>query len=155
MPVETERRPAVEHVEEPRVNPRGLFPGMSPDAQQTTSQGDDGTGANRGHEGGEESNPDAAGRGAEGPQVNLPDRSVVGRLPLPDYTVDVAGRVVVDIVVDSRGVVTNAYVRDEGTTTSNATLREAALAAARRSRFSVAENTPHQGGSITYIFRLR
>lgn len=167
MTQETEEAPPVEkqaiqdpdpvtdpvEVEEPKVNPRALFPGVSANPD-TKSQGDSGQQSNRGHEAGQESTRDAAGKGSEGAEVNLPDRQVIGRLPLPVYTENVEGRIIVDIVVDSRGNVTQATVRSQGTTILNETLRREAVEAARKSRFSAAVPT-EQTGSITYVFKLK
>ena len=148
---ETTEKPVV--VEKPQVNPRGLFPGSSANPEPQ-SQGNTGTAGNRGHEGGTESDPDAMGRGKEGAQVNLPDRQVAGRLPLPRYKEDIEGRIIVDITVDSQGKVTQARVRMQGTTILNEALHKEALDAARQSRFSTA-NLPEQFGSITYVFKLK
>ena len=141
-----------EKVEEPQVNPRGLFPGVS--TSPSTSQGNTGAQTNRGHEAGAESTPDAAGKGTDGTEIDLPNRQVMGRLPLPRYNEDIEGRIIVDITVDGRGNVVRASVKMEGTTILNETLHREAVEAARRSKFSGA-NLPEQFGSITYVFKLK
>lgn len=90
------------------------------------------------------------------PSVRLAGRSVVGSLPAPAYTVNKEGVVVVKIMVDRYGKVTNAIPGQPGTTVSDQTLWNAAKAAALKAHFDVnASAETVQSGSITYIFRLK
>lgn len=90
------------------------------------------------------------------PSVRLEGRSLTGNLPKPDYTVNKSGMVVVKIVVDQNGIVTNALPGQSGTTVTDATLWDAAKRAALKARFSVDSNAPaKQIGTITYVFTLK
>lgn len=89
------------------------------------------------------------------PSAKLKGRSIMGSLPLPDYSVSESGRVVVAIKVDRNGNVVYANPGVAGTTTTNSRLREAAKKAAMKAKFSVNSSAPElQEGTITYLFRL-
>ncbi len=145
-----------EVVEQPRtVNQRALFPGRT-EGSTSTSQGDSAT-PESGNQGDESGTPEGAsggtGQGMTGVAYNLSGRSLVGELPKPDYNENSAGKVIMDVVVDERGVVTNATYRAQGSTTNNSVLIEAARSAALKARFSESESFV-QGGTITYIFKM-
>ena len=114
------------------------------------------------------------------PSVRLEGRSVVGSLPKPKYEVNKSGVVVVKIVVDETGKVTNAIPGQSGTTVNDPTLWQAAKTAALKARFSPSSNgsagsgssgssgssassgtagagtpTSAQVGYITYVFTLK
>lgn len=76
-----------------------------------------------------------------------------GGLKLPSYHVDDYGTVVVDIIVDPRGNVIEATI-GRGTNTTNSSLRNESLRAARQTKFGVASNSNNQKGTITYKFNL-
>lgn len=76
-----------------------------------------------------------------------------GGLKLPSYHVDDYGTVVVDIIVDPQGNVIEASI-GRGTNTTNSSLRNESLQAARRTKFGVASNSNNQKGTITYKFNL-
>lgn len=80
------------------------------------------------------------------PSVRLEGRSVVGSLPKPKYEVNKSGVVVVKIVVDETGKVTNAIPGQSGTTVNDPTLWQAAKTAALKARFSP---TSSAGSSIS------
>lgn len=88
---------------------------------------------------------------------SLGGRGLLGELPRPQYdNSNDAGTIVVDIVVDARGKVTNARIRvsgSEGTAASNANLRRSALAAARKATFDEAAGVDNQQGYIVYYFK--
>lgn len=84
----------------------------------------------------------------------LQGRGLLGSLPKPAYTANAAGKVLIDVVVDASGKVTKATYRAQGSTTNNAELVEAARRAALKARFTESESMV-QGGTITYIFRMR
>lgn len=132
------------------VNKRALFPGTSNNSDQgqgtTTSSGVVGT--DRGTPGGDPS----LGNGLSG-SFSLAGRSLIGALPVPGYNSQSEGRVVVDILVDEKGRVTSASLRPVGSTTNDTRLVNAAVAAAKRARFSVSESF-NQSGTITYIFKM-
>ncbi len=94
------------------------------------------------------------GTGGRG-TVALAGRSLRGTLPQPGYNVNEEGDVVVKIVVNAAGTVLSATLEAKGTNTGNASLRDAALAAAKRATFNAMEGAANQTGTITYHFRLK
>lgn len=88
------------------------------------------------------------------PSAQLSGRQILGSLPLPSYSQNDAGTVVIRIIVDASGNVTSASVRPKGTTVSNSRMREAAREAALKAKFSTGSSVA-QEGTITYIFSLR
>lgn len=88
------------------------------------------------------------------PVASLPGRSPKS-LPLPAYPGNEEGDVVVRITVNAAGRVVSASIQTSGTNTSNAALRSAALAAARRATFNAVSGAPNITGKITYRFRLQ
>lgn len=81
--------------------------------------------------------------------------SVAGRsvtsTPTPSYNSNDEGKVTVNVTVDKDGNVVKAYIGSA--TTSSDALREAALQAARRSKFTTGNNEAI--GTITYRFILK
>ena len=88
------------------------------------------------------------------PSAQLKGRSVMGSLPLPTYSVQASGRVVVRIMVDRNGNVTSAIPGATGTTVTNKILWDAAKEAALKAKFNTS-STISQEGTITYIFTLK
>lgn len=89
------------------------------------------------------------------PSARLEGRTVVGGLPVPSYTIQDAGKVVVKITVDRQGKVTSAIPGYTGTSVTSRTLWNAAKEAALKARFNVSSTAPEiQEGTITYIFKL-
>ena len=78
-----------------------------------------------------------------------------GKLPLPAYNVQVEGHIMVTITVDPDGKVINARIHPSRTDIADLTLRNAALSAARRARFSTISGVNNQEGTITYYFKLK
>ena len=72
-------------------------------------------------------------------------------IPIPVYLCEVGGTIVVNITVDARGDVTDAYINNSSTS-RNECLTEHALEYARQSKFSSAVNKPSQIGTITFNF---
>lgn len=90
------------------------------------------------------------------PTANLKGRNVMGSLPIPEYDIEKEGRVVVRILVDQYGKVTNAVPGAQGTTVQDKVLWEAAKKAAYKALFNVNGSAPAiQEGTITYIFKLK
>lgn len=83
----------------------------------------------------------------------LKGRGLVGALPKPDYPGNRSGKVVIRVTVDASGRVTGASFEPKGSTESDPRLVEAAIAAARKARFTESRAAV-QGGTITYIFRM-
>lgn len=85
---------------------------------------------------------------------DLAGRQIVGTLPRPSYTANEQGYVVVNITVDSDGNVVGAEIgKCVGITASS--LRNAALQAAKKAKFSKHEGRINQKGTISYYFTLQ
>lgn len=94
-----------------------------------------------------------AGSGSSGGNSwSLSGRSLSGRLVSPSYDNDVEGKVTVSIRVDATGKVTSASISSPTTISDQAT-RNAAIAAARSTRFTSGSGIAT--GTITYNFNLR
>ncbi len=83
---------------------------------------------------------------------DLGGRGLRGSLPKPAFNVNSSGIVVVTIAVNASGDVTAANISPKGTTTTDRNLRDAALSAARKTRFETKAGTEIQYGTITYRF---
>lgn len=90
------------------------------------------------------------------PTARLQGRSVMGSLPLPvKDNIQKSGTVVVRIYVNREGNVINAIAGETGTTVTDKTLWDNAVAAAKKAKFNVSRNAPEsQEGTITYVFKL-
>ncbi|MDR1671299.1 MAG: TonB family protein [Alistipes sp.] len=140
-----------------RVDERTLFPGNAA-ASNSSSQGHPPTSelGNRGSLDGVPSDADTETDLSQltvSSGVDLKGRYLIGALPRPAYEVEVEGRVVIAITVNSDGIVTGAEYEQAGSTTNHGTLVSAARAAAMRARFTQAD-ADLQAGTITYTFRL-
>ncbi|MBQ8365204.1 MAG: TonB family protein [Bacteroidaceae bacterium] len=94
-----------------------------------------------------------SGTGGYG-SCDLGGRSLMGSLPRPSYNVQEEGRVVVTITVNPEGRVIQATINSR-TNTANASLRRAALDAARKAVFNKVSTVNNQQGTITYYFKLK
>jgi TonB family protein len=144
--------------EQPRiVNRDALFSGKnSGDDNKSRGEGTDGAAAqNQGSPDGSSMTASAQGHGG-GNSFVLKGRNLVGTLPVPQYEVQDAGRVVVKIKVDRAGNVVEAKAQQSGSTLMNATLYAAAEQAASRAKFNPAQDgaPPFQNGTIIYVFRM-
>ncbi|MFV0390694.1 MAG: cell envelope integrity protein TolA [Paludibacteraceae bacterium] len=94
-----------------------------------------------------------AGSGTSGGHGwSLAGRSLVGSLATPAYPSNVEGRITVSIRVDANGRVTSTSIGSP-TNISDSQTRNAALSAARNTRFSSGSGV--SVGTITYNFRLK
>lgn len=93
--------------------------------------------------------------GTDALDEGLQGRGLVGALPAPRYPAgNKGGKVVVRVAVDRGGNVTSATYEPKGSTTSDSALVQAAIEAAKRAIFT--ESAAFiQGGTITYIFKLK
>ncbi len=149
-PAETETPPA----EQPRtVNTRALFPGRTAGSHAVSEGNASGEGNAGDRSGSPAGSREGTGQSSSGISYDLSGRSVVGALPLPAYTANASGKVIIDVTVDASGRVTNAAYHPQGSTTNHAELVAAARNAALKARFSESESFV-QGGTITYIFRM-
>jgi TonB family protein len=119
--------------------------------QAGTAEGANADNASASNTAGTEGNPVGKGMGVtNGNQWTLYGRDIK-RLPKPSSDFAQAGVVVVSIMVDAAGNVTNATVAD-GTTISDRSTQQLALQAARQAKFT--EGDTPQIGKITYTFKL-
>lgn len=88
---------------------------------------------------------------SDGNRANLRGRTSLD-LPRPSYNSNVEGTVVVNITVNKEGRVVNAVV-DIRRSASELSLREAAVDAAYKARFSKTTREGNQMGTITYHFK--
>lgn len=135
------------------VNPKALFkmnkggtdePDQTgnPKAQQGEKDEAKGTGGGLNPEGNDQLDSGLQGRG------------LVGALPQPSYPGNKSGKVVIRVTVDKTGRVTKAFYEPNGSTTSDDSLVQAAIAAAKRARFTESRSFV-DGGTITYRFNLK
>ena len=110
-----------------------------------------GTGSGDGTGAGNQGNPFGTGTSGRGAVAKVGTRSVSGALPKPTDNVPVEGTIVVDIVVDEAGNVTNASI-GSGTNIGDSKVRNAALEAAKKTKFS--KGTRAEIGTITYRYAL-
>jgi colicin import membrane protein len=147
-----------EAVPERRPNPNALFQGRTASGDTGTSEG---VTTGPGNQGRETGAPESTHR--TGGDTGSPDGisySLAGRnplsLPLPAYTQQVEGVVVVEVTVNRNGDVTNAIPGVRGSTTMNEHLLNNARRAAERAKFNVRPDAAaFQKGTITYHFRLQ
>lgn len=83
----------------------------------------------------------------------LQGRGLLGSLPKPAYPGSKSGKIVIRVTVGPKGEVTSAAYEPKGSTQSDTELVAAAIAAARKARFTESRAAV-QGGTITYIFRM-
>ena len=142
-------------VEEPKLDPRASFPGMSQKDNSATTPHS----ATEAHEGFKAGQPDGntrEGKTEGSANAHVKGRNVVGSLPRPSYNSQTAGTVVVQVKVDQYGNVTEAIAGAEGTTVTDKTLWTAARNAALKAHFNMDAGAPAiQTGTITYIFKLK
>lgn len=134
------------------VNPNALFKPTVGNAEAVAA------GNRLAPDGEEEKNRgDGAGYNLQGTDqldAGLQGRGLREGLPKPSSSFQSSGQVVVYVTIDSNGNVTSAEIRQQGTTTQDATLRSLALEAARKAKFKPSTRTL-QGGTITYKFNLK
>ncbi len=81
---------------------------------------------------------------------SLVDRTKV-HIPIPIYLCEIDGKIVVNITVNAKGHVTDAYI-NTSSTSSNECLVEHALEYAKESQFNADASKKSQIGSITFYF---
>ena len=141
--------------EEPKLDPRAAFPGMSKKDTSLTAPHSAQEGSATFKAGQPDGNTDK-GQTTGAPNAHLKGRNVVGTLPRPTYGVQESGTVVVTVWVDQYGNVTKAQAGAEGTTVTSKELWTAARNAAMKAHFNQKADAPAlQQGTITYIFTLK
>ena len=162
-----------EKPKQPVVNQNALY---RPKTNQTSSNGDKNVAGDQGNPNGNLAAKAFSGKGGQGGSgggtgggtgtgtgtgvgdgvvYDLGDRHAVGALPMPEYNKQEEGTVVVEVIVDKDGKVTQAVAGVKGTTTPDESLRRAAREAALKARFEPKPSVPFQQGKITYKFRLQ
>ena len=141
--------------EEPKLDPRATFPGMSQKDDKTTAP-HSASEASEGFKAGQPDGNTKEGRVSGNANAHLAGRNVVGTLPKPSYGTQLEGTVVVRIKVDQYGNVTEAVPGQPGTTITDKSLWSAARSAAMKAHFTTKADAPAlQEGTITYIFKLQ
>ena len=141
--------------EEPKLDPRASFPGMSQKDDKATTP-HSGSEASEGFKAGEPDGNTKEGRTTGTANAHLSGRNVVGTLPKPSYNAQLEGTVVVQVKVDQYGNVTEAVAGVEGTTVADKGLWNAARNAALKAHFNTKADAPVvQMGTITYIVKLQ
>ena len=142
-------------LEEPKLDPRASFPGMSSKNNNATAP-HSAAEATQEFKAGQPDGNTREGKTEGSANARVKGRNVVGSLPRPSYNSQTAGTVVVQVKVDQYGNVTEAVAGAEGTTVTDKTLWTAARNAALKAHFNMDANAPAiQTGTITYIFKLK
>ncbi len=152
-PASVERTAQVEgrDAETRTPNPRALFSMNKSGADDPENAGN--PHARRGEDQARGTGPGLAPEGLDLLDKGLQGRGLVGSLPVPVYRGERSGKVVIRVTVGPEGNVTSAAFEPQGSTIGAAELVEAALAAARKARFTESA-APVQGGTITYLFHM-
>ncbi len=135
------------------VNPKALFKSNKGGADQPENAG------NLKAQQGEKDEAKGTGGGLN-PEGNdqldqgLQGRGLVGALPQPSYPGNRSGKIVIRVTVDKAGRVTSATYEPNGSTSSDNALVQAAIAAAKKARFTESRSFV-EGGTITYRFNLK
>lgn len=141
--------------EEPKLDPRASFPGMSK-KDTTLTAPHSASNASEGFKAGQPKGNTDKGQTDGTPNAHLKGRNVVGALPRPSYSIQESGIVVVTIWVDQYGTVQKALAGADGTTVTDKTLWAEARKAALSAHFNQQADAPAlQQGTITYIFNLK
>lgn len=141
---------------ERKVNPKAMFPGRTVGSTSTSEGQTEGQG-NQGEETGSPAGShEGIGQGNISVGEDLAGRTAKALLVIPPYPpINEEGKVVVEVTVRADGSVISARCLSMGTTTPNVVLQNAALEAARKTRFLPSETHELQTGTITYIFKFK
>ena len=147
--------PAPPQKEEPKLDPRASFPGMSQKDDKATAP-HSAVDPSEAFKAGQPDGNTREGRTEGNANAKVQGRNVVGTLPRPSYNAQLEGTVVVQIKVDQYGNVKEAIPGVEGTTVTDKALWNAARTAAMNAHFSTNADAPVlQTGTITYKFKLK
>ncbi len=147
--------PAPVQKEEPKLDARASFPGMSKkDTSLTAPHSADK--ASEGFKAGQADGNSPSGKIEGKANAHVEGRNVLGTLPKPTYNVQESGTVVIRITVNPEGQVTGARYEVNGSTVSSKELITAARNAAMNAKFTPKMDAPAiQEGKITYKFNLK
>lgn len=170
-PKETTKDPVKDPVKEPKkVDKRGLFPGSSKGGNDDSGdgKGGDGKGGYKGNpDGTPDGNPD--GNGGQGTQGDGPSIGTgisggiggfkVAKMSQPQGGVQEAGVIRLKVCVDKNGTVIPSSIkyapnRDPNTST-NLQLRQRAIAALKKFKFTNVSNSTGGCGYINFTFKLQ
>ena len=147
--------PTPETPKEPELDPRASFPGMGKKDDSATTP-HSASEASEGFKAGQSDGNTREGKTEGSSNAHLEGRTVLGTLPKPAYSSQMAGTVVVTIKVNQYGNVEEAIPGAPGTTVTDKNLWTAARAAAMKAHFNQKADAPAiQTGTITYIFKLK
>ncbi len=142
----------------PAVDQRALFTGKKSNNNNPSNQGVSGGSGDQGKPWGDTNSKnygDGKGLGDSGIGYDLGGRKH-RELPKPNDNSQATGIVVVRIKVDQNGNVIEASYQPKGSTTTNQSLVQAAIAAAKKAKFDPDKTAPEvQFGSITYNFKVQ
>ncbi len=154
-PPQPNTQPAEQPVpQQPKVNQKALYKGSGDGPGSSGNEGITGQPGDQGRPEGikDVKQYDGSGGSGNGPSYSLGGRGAL-QLAEPKANFSEQGNVVVDIWVNPKGMVERAEVSIRGTTIINASLKNIAVNAALKSRFSEDHNAPAlQKGTITYTF---
>lgn len=153
--LEEERRIAKQKKEKVERIQSQIASAFSKSNSDTKSQGTGQGEGNQGDVNGDPLSKNIEGKGSGYGQFSLKNRSIIHGLPKPNYAIQEEGIVVVRILVDPKGKVTNTSIALQGTNTESETLRQAALEAAKKASFNSIKGSNNQSGTITYRFVLK
>lgn len=148
----------------PKLNPNASFPGMSDNGNGNGNGSGNGSGNGNGSGSGSGGGNGSGNGSGTGPgtkpgvvgdgDYNLEGRNLVSR-PKIDDNISEEGKVMVNIWVDQDGNVTRATINEAQTNTNSKDLREKALKAAKKTKFSPNPGAAvEQKGLMTYKFIL-
>lgn len=122
----------------------------------STGKGDGTSTGSQGKSTGDPNNAPSQGHAKTGSNNSwsLDGRSIRGTMATPTYTDQEEGTIVVRIMVNENGDVINADIAP-GTDITSKRLHNAALAAAKKTKFNAIPTKKNQSGTITYKFELR
>jgi len=141
--------------EEPKLDPRASFPGMTQKESSATTP-HSASEASEGFKAGQPDGNTKTGKTEGSANAHLKGRSLLGTLERPAYNSQEEGVVVVRIKVDQYGTVQEAIPGVEGTTVTDKNLWNAARRAAMKAVFNMSADAPAlQEGTITYRFKLQ
>ena len=143
-------------VEEPKPDPKALYPGKK-NTKGQGSTGNEGETGQPGDQGNPEGSKDAtshtgSGKGSSGISFDLSGRSMLKRPEIQDQSQEF-GKVVIEVIVDKDGYVTGVNGPARGSTTTAVVLVGKAKQAAKEARFSKSKDgVEEQRGTITFVF---
>ncbi|MBQ0016901.1 MAG: TonB family protein [Bacteroidales bacterium] len=157
-PTPTAQTKVQEAPKQPELNRNALFSG-SRNKNASQNGGSEGNTSGAGNMGKANGNPNASGyvgSGGGGAAGKGTSFSLVGRtaraLPEPTYSSNQQGKIVITVYVDRQGNVIMAE-NSRGSTITDQSLVNQAIAAARNAKFSASETAAEkQKGTITYVF---